>query len=98
MDNNENNSIFESALNTIKRAAKYKPKCVAIIGPTGPTGATGPIGPTGDNGETPTITIGTVTTGLPGSSAMASITGTIPNFVLNLTIPQGPTGPTGSDS
>ena len=51
MDNNENNSIFESALNTIKRAAKYKPKCVAIIGPTGPTGATGPIGPTGATGS-----------------------------------------------
>ena len=42
-----------------------------------------------------TFTIGTVTTGLPGSMAAASITGTYPNFILNLTIPQGPTGPTG---
>ena len=67
------------------------------IGPTGPTGDIGPTGPTGatgDAGETPTLTIGTVTTGAPGTDAEATITGTAPNFVLNLTIPQGPTGPT----
>ena len=63
------------------------------IGPTGPTGATGDIGPTGPTGATPILTIGTVTTGDPGTEATASITGTSPNFVLNLTIPQGPTGP-----
>ena len=65
-------------------------------GPTGPAGldgATGPTGPTGPTGATPTLTIGTVTTGDPGTEASATITGTAPNFVLNLTIPQGPTGP-----
>ena len=70
-------------------------------GPTGPTGATGLTGPTGPSGEigptgpttTPTLTIGTVTTGDPGTEADATITGTSPNFILNLTIPQGPTGP-----
>lgn len=68
-------------------------------GPTGPSGPQGEIGPTGATGatgpagETPTLTIGTVTTGNPGTEAAASITGTAPNFVLNLTIPQGPTGP-----
>ena len=68
-------------------------------GPTGPTGETGPTGPTGETGPAgadaidPTITIGTVTTGAPGTDAEASITGTAPNFILNLTIPQGPTGP-----
>ena len=67
------------------------PYFVGIIGPTGPTG------PAGEDGETPTITIGTVTTGDPGTEASATITGTAPNFVLNLTIPQGPTGPTGGD-
>ena len=66
-------------------------------GPIGPTGPTGPTGTTGADGETPTLTIGEVTTGAPGSEASASITGTAPNFVLNLTIPQGPTGPTGGD-
>ena len=63
-------------------------------GPTGPAGDIGPTGPTGADGETPVLTIGTVTTGDPGTEASAEITGTAPNFVLNLTIPQGPTGPT----
>ena len=58
-----------------------------------PTGDIGPTGPTGAAAENPTITIGTVTTGDPGTEASATITGTSPNFVLNLTIPQGPTGP-----
>lgn len=67
-------------------------------GPTGPQGLqgeTGATGPTGPSGETPTLEIGTVTTGAPGTQATASITGTAPNYILNLTIPQGPTGPTG---
>ena len=68
-------------------------------GPTGPTGAAstvpGPTGPTGPTGATPNLTIGTVTTGAPGSNATATITGTAPDFVLNLTLPAGPTGPTG---
>ena len=51
-------------------------------------------GPQGAAGDTPVLTIGTVTTGAPGSQATASISGTAPNFVLDLTIPQGPTGPT----
>lgn len=58
-----------------------------------PSGEIGPTGPTGPQGETPTISIGTVTTGDPGTEASATITGTAPNFILNLTIPQGPTGP-----
>lgn len=56
------------------------------------TGPAGPQGIQGTAGETPNITIGTVTTGNPGTQAAATITGTPPNFVLNLTIPQGPTG------
>ena len=65
-------------------------------GPTGPAGldgATGPTGPAGLDAPTPTLTIGIVTTGDPGTEASATITGTSPNYVLNLTIPQGPTGP-----
>ena len=64
---------------------------LVVVGPTRPTGPTGPAG-----GETPTFTIGTVTTGEPGTEASATITGTAPNFVLNLVIPQGVTGPTGA--
>lgn len=54
--------------------------------------------PTPTPTETPipiSLTIGTVTTGDPGTEADASITGTSPDFVLNLTIPQGPVGPEG---
>ena len=71
---------------------------IGMAGPTGPQGeigATGPTGPQGEIGATgPTLTIGTITTGDPGTEASASITGTAPDFILNLTIPQGPTGPT----
>ena len=66
---------------------------IGATGPTGATGATGPTGAIGPAAETPTLTIGTVTTGAPGTEATATITGTAPNFVLDLTIPQGPTGP-----
>ncbi len=62
-------------------------------GPTGPTGPTGATGATGADGLTPTITVGTTTTGLPGTEADVTIDGTAPNYTLNFTIPQGPTGP-----
>ena len=96
-------NLYEKAMQKIRRDSKCKPACCYIVGATGPTGPTGPAGgptgttgPTGPTGATPNITIGTVTTGNPGSFAAASITGTTPNLVLNLTIPQGPTGPTGA--
>lgn len=56
-----------------------------------PTGGNfkGPAGPAN------TLTIGTVTTTAPGSSATASVTGTAPNQTLNLGLPQGATGPQG---
>lgn len=52
-----------------------------IVGPPGPAN---------------TLTIGTITTGAAGSSASGTITGTAPNQTLNLTIPRGDTGLTGS--
>lgn len=66
-------------------------------GPAGPQGPQGEPGPAGEDGLTPTLTIGTVTTGAPGTDAEATITGTAPNFVLNLTIPQGEPGTPGAD-
>lgn len=54
----------------------------------------GPVGPKGDDGQSPTITIGTVT---KGDTAAATLTGTYPNYVLNLTLPKGDTGATGAD-
>ena len=95
--NNDNG--YERALEIIREANKNRPivACCNPTGTTGPTGATGPTGPAGEDGddaETPTLTIGTITTGAPGTDASASIAGTAPNYVLNLTIPQGPTVPT----
>ena len=46
----------------------------------------------GDQGPANTLTIGTVTTGEPGTQASATITGESPNQVLNLTIPRGNAG------
>lgn len=66
------------------------------VGPQGPAGPQGEPGPAGEDGLTPTLTIGTVTTGAPGTDAEATITGTAPNFVLNLTIPQGEPGTPGA--
>ena len=50
------------------------------IGPTDPQGATGAVGATGAQGATgpaPTLTIGTVTTGAPGTNASVTITPTV---------------------
>jgi hypothetical protein len=44
----------------------------------------------------PTIAIGTVTTGAPGTPAAVALSGTNSAAVLNFTIPQGATGPAGS--
>ena len=48
----------------------------------------------GDTGATPVMSIGTVTTGNPGTEVQATITGTAESPVLNLTIPEGDTGAT----
>ncbi len=87
--------------NNFQQNKKCKPDCnyCFIAGPTGsigPTGATGPTGPTGP--ATATITIGTITTGAPGSEAIVTNTGTSTNAIFDFVIPSGlvgPTGPTG---
>lgn len=61
--------------------------CVDVF--DGAQGIQGPAGPAN------ALTIGTVTTGDPGSSAFANISGTAPNQVLSLTIPRGDQGPPG---
>ena len=57
-------------------------------GSPGADGATGPAGPAN------TLTIGTVQ---QGDTAAATISGTAPNQVLNLTLPRGEQGPAGAD-
>ena len=62
------------------------------IGPTGATGATGPTGPTGPTGEAATITIGTVTTGDPGTEAEVINSGTPNDAIFDFVIPRGEPG------
>ena len=64
-------------------------------GPQGEQGETGPQGPQGQQGApgpAPNLEIGTVNTLPAGQNATASITGTTPNFALNLGLPRGESG------
>ena len=63
--------------------------------PRGDTGAQGIQGVTGATGPPNVLSIGTVTTGAPGDPASATITGTSPAQVLNLSLPKGDQGPQG---
>ena len=86
-----NDSGYEKALNIIMEANRHRPVvgcCSPSIGGVGPTGPTGPQGPA-------TITVGSTTTGAPGTEASVVNTGTNENVVLAFTIPTGATGPTG---
>lgn len=53
----------------------------------------GPVGPQGPAGPVNQLSLGTVTT---GTQAAATLTGTAPNQTLNLTLPQGPKGDSGT--
>ena len=55
----------------------------------------GQDGADGQDGQTPDLQIGTVTTLSAGASATASVTGSAPNFSLNLGIPRGSDGEAG---
>lgn len=60
--------------------------------PSVPIHTTEPPVPMGPTGPAPVITIGTVTTGAPGTPAAVEITGTAPNYTLNISIPAGADG------
>ena len=64
-----------------------------LKGDKGDTGDTGPAGPQGDAA---TVTIGTVTTGAPGTNAIVTNSGTTSEAVFNFTIPRGDTGAAGA--
>lgn len=64
-------------------------------GPQGPTGPQGEPGATGAAGVTPTVTVGSVSTLSPGSSATVTSTPTATGVSLSFGIPQGPQGPQG---
>ena len=65
-------------------------------GPAGPAGSQGPAGADGVDGQAATITVGTVTTGAPGSNASVTNSGTEQAAVLDFVIPQGAKGDPGS--
>lgn len=58
----------------------------------GDTGETGATGPKGDKGDSGTLSVGSVTTLPPGSSATVTNVGTPSTAVLNFELPTGPQG------
>jgi hypothetical protein len=69
-----------------------------VVGPAGPQGERGPQGIQGIQGpEGPpnVLTVGGVTTGAPGSGAVAIITGASPNQTISFVIPRGDVGAQG---
>ncbi len=66
-------------------------------GETGAAGADGQDGQDGADGEAATITVGTTTTGQPGTNASVTNSGTSSAAVLDFVIPQGATGAAGAD-
>ena len=62
----------------------------------GATGMTGPAGPQGNPGPANSLAIGTVSTLPYGSPATATITGAPPSQTLDLGLPMGAQGPSGS--
>lgn len=67
------------------------------LGLAGDPGGQGIQGIQGNPGPPNVLGIGTITTGAPGSSADATITGTSPAQTLNLTIPSGANGTNGTN-
>lgn len=65
------------------------------IGPIGPEGPKGNKGDTGEKGDAATITVGTTTTGLPGTNASVINSGTSSAAILDFTIPKGDKGEQG---
>lgn len=59
-------------------------------------GPPGPQGQQGEPGAAATVTVGTVTTGEPGTDAIVANSGTESAAVLNFTIPRGETGAVGA--
>lgn len=71
--------------------ASYQNGVLTLGIPRGNTGATG------STGATPNLSIGTVTTGEPGTQALVTISGTPESPVINMTIPKGEKGEQGDD-
>ena len=66
-----------------------------LVIPKGDTGSQGPTGPDGADGVTPELSIGTVTTGEPGTDADVTIGGTAEAPIMDFVIPRGEVGEAG---
>lgn len=77
-----NNEKYSRKIEKILSDGKKCKEKLVIIGPTGPTGPA-------------TITVGTTTTGAPGTNASVTNSGSNQNTILNFKIPVGATGPQG---
>lgn len=62
------------------------------------SGAQGIQGVKGETGATPNLTIGTVSTGEPGTDVVVTVTGTDENPIFNFTIPKGEKGDNGENA
>lgn len=69
-----------------------------VPGPQGEQGPQGEPGPQGEAGQAAVIEIGTVTTGMPGTSAAVTNSGTMEHVILDFVIPRGEPGETGPGS
>lgn len=98
---NQNAAIFNFTIPQGVQGPKGNPGPQGAKGDTGPQGEQGPQGMQGEPGETgpagqaATITVGTTTTGEPGTEAQVTNSGTAQDAILNFTIPQGVPGPKG---
>ncbi|MER8619159.1 hypothetical protein NKG99_20365 [Mesorhizobium sp. M1409] len=71
------------------------PVTVGPAGPVGPRGPQGFQGIQGEPGPANVLTVGGVTTGAPGSAAVAIITGVAPNQTISFVLPRGDVGAQG---
>ena len=80
----------------IPAGEKGEPGEAGPQGEQGPQGEAGPAGADGKDGVAATITIGSVTTGEPGSDAAVTNSGTPADAILTFKIPRGESGGSGS--
>jgi hypothetical protein len=83
-------ATYLAARSSLGAEPDVSPAAWAELAQNGGVGASGPAG------AAATVSVGTVTTGLPGTQAMVTNSGTANAAVLNFTIPQGTAGANGT--
>lgn len=89
-------SVTTGAAGTNATVTNSGTTSAAVLNFTIPRGATGAAGTNGTNGTAATVSVGTVTTGAPGSSVVVTNSGTASAAVLDFTIPRGDAGAAGT--